>query len=369
MIKEGTFGTREAVTAISLAIVTKVLYTSATVMVQLAGNAAWYMTLFSCAVSLIFFLLLCQLMKRFPENNITEIFELVLGKFIGKALSIVFVAYFLFYNGSTLREFLEMIKAYNLPHTPTSLIMLTFLAVCMIGVIKGLESIIRVSYVVFYFVIFGILFLYLLGTQNYNAGYLFPLGGYGVVNTMKVGVMRSSAYAEIFWLAILAKSVHGYRNFKKIGVLSLIISGVIISLSLLCYVLTFGYNLGQESLSGIFQLSRQIYFNRFLQRVESVFLFTWVISSLVTITLSLYITISLFCKAFNIKEHGPLSIPFAILTYCVAILPSSLSEVIQVNMVIIRQYSGALVYGVPLIVLLVAFIRGKKGERIDAKKA
>jgi len=261
-----------------------------------------------------------------------------------------------------------MIKAYNLPYTPTSLIMITFLSVSILGVHLGLESIARLSYLVFYSIVFGLLLLYLLATSNYNIGHLSPYLGYGIKNTLYYGFLRSSAYEEVFWFAVIINSLQGYKNFKKVGILSLVFSGVIISISLLCYILTFGYNMGQESLSGIFQLSRLIYYNRFFQRVESIFLFTWVISSLISISFSLYISISMYCKIFNIKKHGPLLLPIALLTYVVAILPQNLSEVIQRNMVIIREYSFILVFGVPILVLLISLIMRKKGEKPDAKK-
>lgn len=368
MNKDGHFGTREAVCLMTLSIFTKVLYTSPTVMVQLSGNAAWYMTIISTITAICFFLLLCLLMKRFPESNIVEIFDKVLGKFLGKLVSLIFVAYFIYYTGSILREFLEMIKAYNLPYTPTSLIMITFLGVCLLGVYLGLEAIARLSYLAFFSIFLGLLVLYLLGISNYEIGYLSPYLGYGITNTLYYGLLRSSAYDEIFWLAVIINSLQGYKNFKKIGILSLVFSGAVISISLFCYILTFGYNMGQESLSGIFELSRLIYYNRFFQRVESIFLFTWVISSLISVSFSLYISISMYCKAFKINKHGPLLVPLALLTYLVAFLPQNLSEVIQRNMVIIREYSFILVFGAPILVLLISLIRGKKGEEPDAKK-
>ncbi len=367
MIKEGKFGTAEAIYLMTLVIASKTFYTSIRVMIKTTGTAAWYMTLVSCITTIIFFLMISLVMKRFPGKNLVEIFELVTGRFFGKILTLIFSAYFVYYAGSSLREFLEMIKAYNLPYTPPSLIIIAFMVVVVVLAYVGLEGIARLASVSFYPIFIGLAIIIFLAYPYYNVRAIFPIGGYGIVKTIKSGIFRSSAYSEVIILAFIINSVNGVKTFKKVGIYSIIISGITFSLTALCIIMAFDYPMAGENVSDLFQLARIIYFSRFFQRIESIFLFIWIIASLITVGLAFYIAISTFCKAFKINNHRPLILQFAFLTYMVALLPEGLIDLSKTNIVFLRQYSMTLIYGIPILVLLISVIFGKKGDKQCAK--
>ncbi|MCX7920729.1 MAG: spore germination protein [Clostridia bacterium] len=368
MMKEGNFGIREAVYLTILVLITKIFYTSIRVVVKTTGTASWYSTLISCVTSIVLFLLLYTLMKRFPGKDLVQIFDKVTGKIIGKILSLVFVLYFIYYAGSSLREFVEMIKAYNLPYTPPSLILAAFITVIVSLAYVGLEGISRFAVVSFYPIMVGILAILLLAVPYYNFNAIFPIGGYGISKTLSVGLLRSSAYTEVVILAFIINSIHGVKIFKKTGLISLGIAGIIISATILCSLMAFDYPQGGENVSDLFQLARIIYFNRFFQRIESIFLFIWIMASLVTVGATFYISLSIFCKAFNVEQHRPLILPFSFLTFMVALEPKSLTEVTQRNIAFVRTYSIFILYLIPIFVLLLAFILGKKGAETKHAK-
>ncbi|EGD48500.1 spore germination protein [Ruminiclostridium papyrosolvens DSM 2782] len=362
MTNERKFGTAEAVYLTTLVIASKAFYTSIRVMIKITGTAAWYMTIVSCLTSIIFFLLISLVMKRFPGKNLVEIFELVTGRFFGKILTLVFSAYFVYYAGSSLREFLEMIKAYNLPYTPPSLIIFAFMAVVVVLAYIGLEGMVRFASVIFYPVLIGIALILFLAYPYYNVRAIFPIGGYGIAETLKSGFFRSSAYDEVIILAFIINSIDGVKKFRKVGVLSLFISGIVFTSNCLCNIMAFDYTMSSENVSDLFQLARVIYFSRFFQRIESIFLFIWILASLITVGLAFYIAISSFCKAFKISNHRPLILQFAFLTFMVTLLPEGLIQLAKTNIVVLREYSMILVYGIPVLILFISVIFGKRGD-------
>lgn len=366
MVKQGTFGAYEATCMVLVLMITKIFYTSFSIIVEIEGTAAWYGTLISCLVSLFFFYLLYLLMKRFPGHNITQIFEIVLGKIAGKAVTLIFSAYILYYSAANLREFIEMIKTYNLPYTPPSILIFGFIAVAAILAYYGLEGLARTTGILFIPVILGVILILVLASPLYDIDYIKPYLGYGIKETLIASFLRSSSYEEFFSLAIMINSLHGLKAFKKIGTSCIIITGIIFSVNLLCYLMSFIYSLGIENLSGLFQMSRLIYFSRYVQRLESIFLFSWIIASLLSVSISFYISISVYNSAFEINDHRPVIYPFAFLLFMLTLLPQNISEVIQINFRIIRQYSMFFVYFVPVIVLIIAVITRKRGECTDA---
>lgn len=363
---EGKIGTFEAICLTTLILTNKVFFISIAFIVQKTGTAAWYATLVSCTVVLIPFFLLYLLLRRFPGKDITQVYESVLGKVVGKAVVFIFCIMAIFYSGSNLREFVEMIKVYNLPTTPTSLIMSSFLLVAVIISSYGFECIARICAVCFIPIAAGLILILLLASPEYNFNHLKPVGGYGVDVTLLNSFLRSSAYMEFTVLTIVTSAIGGHRNYKKIGIISILLSGVILSASIICYLMAFGYSTCNENISGMFELSRSIYFNRFFQRVESVFLFIWVFSSVITTTVTFYIGVLIYCKAFSIKNHRPLLLPFAILTFIVAILPRSMQEIAQINVVFLRQYSVFVLTTPSIIALIISLIFKKKGKNANA---
>ncbi len=366
MNSEGKIGMYEAISFLSIITINKIFFTSVGSIINQTGTAAWYTTLISCMTTLIVFFLVYLLLKRFPGEDLTAIFENVTGKFIGKLLILAICAYCVFNSGSTLREFVEMIKVYNLPYTPTSLIISAFLAVSLIIARFGFQALSRICALCFIPSLAGLGFILLLSSNSFNLNLLNPIGGHGLGTTLKYGLSRSSAYFEFILLAYTINTLGGYREFKKAAMSCILISGAVFSISLFCYMTIFGYASGSENISGIFELSRSIYFNRYIQRLESIFLFIWVISSVLTTTASYYISLLLYCKAFRIKDHKPVLLPFAILVYIVAILPESMQEVTQKNIVFLRQYSLYIMYLIPIAVLFLAIILRKKGGKVNA---
>lgn len=368
MIREGRFGTTEAISLTTIFLITKAFYINPGTVIMKTATASWYATLLSYLGSLAIFLLICRLLSRFEGYDLVDIFDIVVGKFFGKALSLIFCGYFLYYSGTNLREFVEMIKAYMLPYTPPSLIIFFFLWVVVVYSYIGLEGIARMAHLSFMLIMLGLLFILVLPYPQYDMDNLFPIGGYGIGNSLYYGVWRISAYTEVIYLAFIVKSVYGTKNIKKIATISLTYSGIIIASIIACSILAFEYPQGQENLSNLMQLSRIVYFNRFFQRIETIFVFIWILASFITVSLTFYLATSIFCKTFNISEHKPLLLPVSFLTFMISLLPENLSQIAENNILFLRQYSIFIVYLIPLLILLISIIRGKKGMTTNEQK-
>lgn len=367
MIKEGHFGFTEALSLTVIAIITKIFYISPRVIINTLGTAAWQGTLISCVTCLIFFVLLYNLMKRFPQLDLYQIFEAVAGKILGKILILVFSIYILYYSSVNIREFITILKTYSMPLTPPSFLIIAFLAVVVAFAYVGLEGIARVSCVYFYIILGGILLIILLAIPSYDLDYLYPIWGNGIFLTIKTGIARVGAYDEVVFLAIIIRSIHGLDNFKKAGFLSIIVSGVVFGIVLAATLAAFQYHVGSESLSGMYHLSRVIYFSRFFQRVESIFMFIWVISSVISISFAFYLALSSYCRVFDISNHRPLLLPFAILTFALTFLSQNVAQLTEIHVKFIRVYSSAIMIGIPMIILAMAVIRRKKGVKKGAQ--
>ncbi|NLP43960.1 MAG: GerAB/ArcD/ProY family transporter [Peptococcaceae bacterium] len=363
MIKEGKIGMLEAYALVTIVIITKIFYTFPLTTIKQTGTAAWYTTLISCVGAIVFFALLYLLLQRFPQKDLYQVFEAVLGKKVSRFIILIFSVYFLYYTGINLSEFVTILKIYSMPFTPKEVLVAGFLTVIAAMAYVGLEGIVRVAYVLFYLIITGLVLILILAIPFYDFNSLKPWLGYGLGVSASEGFLKISAYDSVIILAIIANSLQGLKYFKRIGLSCLLTAGAIFSICLACILAAFQYTAGSGYISGMYHLSRIIYYSRFFQRVEAIFLFVWVFASVIAISAVFYIALSSYCRVFSITNHRPLLWPFLFLTFAFTFLPSNIYEIISVHVRLIRGYSVFLIVPVPILVLLVSIIRGKKGGK------
>lgn len=362
MTKEGKFGLQEAIWIILIASNSKVFFTSPAMVIRTVGTAGWYMTLISAATAALGFTFIYLLLKRFPGKNIMEIYDSVLGKFMGPAFSLILAATLLLTASVNLREAADVLKIYNYINSPLSFIIFFIISAIVIFSFLGMETIARCSKLFAYLLAPGSILILLFASQHFETRRLFPILGYGLDRTILNGIIRSSAYGEVIIAAIFAKSFHKINDIKKAGYISLIISGLFISATILSIILTFAYNFGEGITAPVYLMATLIDVGYFFQRVESIFLVIWNISLMISLAVLFYMVLIIYCHVFKINDKRPVIIPFAIILFYLALIPKSFLDVVQGYVQYMREYSWIVFYLMPAVALIIAVLRKKKGE-------
>lgn len=363
MIKEGKIGVSETIWLTTIAISSKVFFSSPAVLAGIVGTTGWYATLISAAVALLGFVFIYHLLKRFPDKEIDEIFELSLGRVLGMVFTLVLAFAMLFISMTRLSEFSEVMKVYVFPTSPGWYLKSIYMLCVLILSWLGLETIARVNKLFVYIMLVGFLMVLVLAAKNYEINNLFPILGYGLDKTVLNGIIRSSAYGEVIILAIFAKSFQGIKFIKKEGVTSLLLSAFIISLSIFAFSLTFPYTSAQEITSPMYEMATLIDYGRFLQRVEPIFLFIWIMSSLISSAVIFYAFVWLFCKAFRIQDRRPIIIVSALIVFLLSSILKGITTVIYEFVQPLRSYGSLVLFVMPLIALITAAIRNKRSDK------
>ncbi|MGI6492620.1 MAG: GerAB/ArcD/ProY family transporter [Pelotomaculum sp.] len=257
------------------------------------------------------------------------------------------------------RELTEVLEVYVLPLSPTIFI----LVICILAVAYvcalGLESLARFSRLIIAAMLFAFFLILALGWQNYELHRLFPIWGYGIGQTVAQGIARSSVYGEIIILAVFAGSLQGVEHIKKAGYIALSLAAFFISVSLLVTSLTFPYFTEVEVSSPIYELATLVDFGRYLQRVEAVFVFGWVIGSFISVAAVFYTFTSIYCQMFRIQDSKPIILPAGLLLLTLAMLPRDFTGLVFGGVHWLRQYGSIFFFMPPIVALLVAKLRGK----------
>jgi hypothetical protein len=222
----------------------------------------------------------------------------------------------------------------------------------------------RMAKIIAFFSVTGFITVLLLDIENYEPANLFPIFGFGLDKTLINGVLRCSAYGEVIILAIFANSLQGSKHFKRAGVMSLILSAFIISSAILAFTLSFPYFASQEITAPMYEMATLIDYGRFIQRIEPIFLFIWITTSLLSTTAIFYSFIHIFCKIFKINDKKPVIIAGSAILFTASFIHRDITTIVYGGIQATRTFGGIPFFVLPLIVLIIALIRKKGGRNV-----
>lgn len=120
----------------------------------IAKQDSWIVIAAAIILYLPIFWLYIKLAELFPGKSLIEINEKVFGRFLGGAVSILYIVHFLFLSTFNTRILDNFISGSLMPETPAAAILFLFLAVCAYAVRRGLETMTRYSAVFTVIVLF-----------------------------------------------------------------------------------------------------------------------------------------------------------------------------------------------------------------------
>jgi spore germination protein (amino acid permease) len=328
-------------------------------LVEMGLNAAWLLILISIIISLLFWLLIASLLNKFPGKSLMEINQIVLGNFLGLAVNIISLLYIIISTSNLLRIFSGAVIITALPHAPISALAILFVIVMWIAAHLGLEAISRNAYISLPFIIIGITAVLLLLYPYWDVKELFPVLGIGPVRLLFNSFLNISAFGEIILLAYLAPffSFDGTR-LKNIGIFSIATVGFYFLFITVTYLMVIPVPSALENLTPFYQLSRSIYLGRYYQRLESVFIFFWIYTAFLRLSIGLILAAIVTRESLKIPYYRPLLPALCVLFFSLALTPAQLVTAISIEKY--RMWFGWIfTFLVPTGVWAVALIRRK----------
>jgi len=359
---EGKTGVPEAIALATMFIGVDVFSAYPARMADLGLSAGWMVSLVSAMVGgLLGVFILGSLMARFPESSIVEIAEEVLGRWLGPVVSVGYVVFFLVLTALTVRQYSERILTVFLPTTPPTAIIVFFLFVIVIGCYLGLETMGRAAVFTFPLVFAAILLPLFLVFPFWNHHNLFPLVGSGPTRVISQGVIQSSLYGQLLVLAAVHPLIRVKQKKYRLWLIVAALSAVILVSASLFTTMVFPVPVLRENLFVMLQAARLIFFGRFVQRIEPIFISFWIIGVLFKMMAGFYITLTLLTRVLKLQYYRPFLFPMAVITFSLALLPPNFMTVINLAMAIFWDWGWIPGFAIPLLLLVMAGMRGKKG--------
>jgi spore germination protein KB len=364
MIREGRFGTYETVTILLWPMLAKIYLSFSAGLIQENYSAAWLAVLFGSMMALLWFLPLAALLKRFPGEDLVTIAEIVTGPVIGKLLMGIVVIFFFISTTLILRQIAETVIGTALPMIPLSVIIITFVLVMLLPAVWGLESAARVSALITPYLLAGGIGLFLLQYGNMNPNYLAPLWGPGIKKLAINSFFRSSILSELVFLGFLAPFMPK-KNFRQTGLILIGAATVLLTGAMMVTQMVFPPPVAAEHTYPFYEMARSIYFGRFYQRVEFIFIPVWMTMVLFSLGLRFYFTTVGLAKIFRLPYHQPLLGMTALALLAAALLYPNYQTTVYLDNLIRGQWSWVPAFLIPFLIYLTAVFLRKRGKNND----
>jgi len=344
---------------VTMALITELFLTFPALLAYEGRTAAWLVLLVATLVAAIAFLPTAILLERYRDKSIIEIGEELLGPIGNAFFTIIIFLFFLVITSLILRQYAERTITVSLNNLPLSVAMVMLLVGAAVACYLGLDAINRSVWIVGFIIIFLLLLVQLLPFPYWQTDYLFPLGGPGLKEILFEGLKRSSLFSEVLLLAVIYPSLPK-SSARPVGLTGLFLSGLIMAFTIFTTQLVFPVPVFQEMSLPTFETSRLIYFGRFVQRLESVFVPLWVLACLIKVSLGCYLMCFILTRWLKLPYYRPFILPVVVITMAIAFIPANINEAVWVDTQIVRAFGAIPAFGLPALLLPFAFWRRKQ---------
>jgi len=356
-------GSREAFFLLFAVLSAKVFLSTPRYIAEDAQTAAWLLIVLAALWAALGWAIMVAFLRRFPGLSLIEAVEQTLGPYLALPVQLVYTGLFVYVTVVALRQFAETVLSAILPITPISVISVTLLGASAYACYLGLESVTRTARFFVPVVVFLVTSLLLLAIPSgARADQLLPLLGPGPVALLWRSLQRSSLFIEVLLLGVLVPNLKEPEKMPRVGYQAIFASALFWLAVEVVFQMLFPYPAGAKNPFPLLAVARLIAIGRFLQRVESFFIFAWIFAAAIKLSGMLYGAISSYAQLLHLKSYRPLTAPFLVLVLALSFLPSNLIEATQWDRGALRVWGAVPAFAPPLLLLGIAAIRGKGGR-------
>ncbi|MDF2500556.1 MAG: spore germination protein [Anaerosporomusa subterranea] len=330
---------------------------------EAAGSLSWATPLSGGLGAGILLWIQQALLKRFP-GDLFSLSEQLLGTLGAYAVSLFYL--FSMYATACLwtRQFAENTLLTALPSANFTIIVLFYGLSVLLLVYLGIEASSRASYLILPFAIGGLLLVLAGLTPVIKPLYLFPLLGNGLPSVVSPTLFLIGAHTPLALLVILAPAFQNTQTIRATIFFGVGGASVIRALANAVYIASFSAAIGLEKTLPFYEMARLLYINRYIQRLESLFILLWVMIGVLGIATCLYGTLYIIVRLFKLPTPKPVLLPLSLIMINIASLPPDAGIVSSLE----RTLFGSILapgFVITTLVLLIAGLKRSGGKRCD----
>ncbi|WP_446936440.1 GerAB/ArcD/ProY family transporter [Lysinibacillus fusiformis] len=330
---------------------------------------AWIVATIGTILSLLLIKLYITLSNKMINLSLTEVTEKFLGSFIGKIISLAFVLLTLLSSGELLYFIGNFLQTEVMPETPPVVFSILFSFIILFAAYQGIEVFARTLEILFpIFLFVFIIFLFFVSPQIdiKNVQPVFEVSIPPLIYSV-LHFMGLFSFPLIVLLMIFPSAINNLESGKKGFYIGIIVGGFIITAFIALSILVLGVTNTTLRTFPSYTLAQRVSVGNFLQRVEIIMAFIWMVTIFVRSFMYFYASLIGLSHILKLKEHRPLILPLGMISI-------ALSQIVHANIIHSDQYNqqtwplAIAVFAIllPLLLLFVAKFRRLKNKDVDS---
>ncbi|KXS40371.1 MULTISPECIES: GerAB/ArcD/ProY family transporter [unclassified Candidatus Frackibacter] len=327
---------------------------------KVSRQDSWLSIIIGGFLWMIAIFIMYKLAKRFPNDTIIQYNDKILGSYLGKILSLIFIIYGVLTTAIITRLFITVLTTFVLPKTPIWITTAILLLTSYNLVSHGLKTLARLYEFLFFILSPAFLLILPIFTRAELLNFQ-PFLGTGFMNIIEGSYITMFSYIGPEIILLIFPFIKEKNKALKSSTLGL---GVVTLTYLFIVTASIGFY-GVETLQFIswptINLLKAVRIP-FFGRLEFVFMFIWIAIAFTTI--SSYFFMSSYGLTQLLHWEDQRYAAFILLPFIaeVAIIPKNILQVFDYTS-LIATIGVLLFFTTPLLLLIIAKLRGIKGER------
>lgn len=319
--------------------------------------------IFITIIAVVFSYLIFRLMKNFAGSDIVDIAEFIGGKTVKNIVGTIFIAHFITCSSMLLRNFCESLQLVYFQMTDIIFIILLFvIAMCICNKLS-FNATFKTNLIILPAALISIILIFLTNFKSFDPQKMFPILGDGIYNTFFVGLLNLVSFEGILALYFLPPYLKEPQKFKKICIISMVITGIYILLCVSIILFIFPAFTNINEVMPLYSAARYISFGTFMQRLESFFMLIWIITFLSFICIACKFSVGIFQKITKVKDSKPLINIFGLLILGISLLPKNLANSTFFESKIYVYLTVALAFILGIGILIIANLKRKSQKK------
>lgn len=366
MLEDGRISNRQAVyLLISTILPTSAIGFSPSLIYREAAQDSWISVILLTIFGMVASWIIVSLGMRFPDRTIVQYAELVAGRFLGKVIGFLYATFFPFINIFIISFFGGLLVTYIMPETPYLVFLVGIIFAAAYAVRCGLEVFSRANEIILpVFLAFGFLLMVMLFPQMRINNFT-PVLEKGMLPVIKGSYINLIYYGETIVISMFIPYLNNPRQAGRIIFKSFAVIGIFHLFTVISMTAVLGTMMSRIPVPALIG-ARLISIAELIERVEPLFLLLWVIGVFVKITVFYFCGALATAQLLNLKEYKALVVPTGVLQIVFSVIISgNIFEIIE-RMFKVTPYFLFIEAGLPLLLLIVAWLRGKGGAAGEA---
>lgn len=276
---------------------------------DLTAHDTWMVVIAGFVICLPFVLIYAGLAKRFPGKSLIDINDIVFGKVVGKAVSVIYVTYFFLLLTFNINDAAVFYTGSVMPDTPGMTFLIVFTLVCAFAVHKGIAAIAKVSLLttILAIAVVALTTLLLIGNMDFSnllPPFEKPLMRYVQATQITVEL----PFLEIVSLLMVVPLIRDSRKLTRSWVAGASLAALLMLAVVLRNTLVLGgasHVLGDNS----FEATRMINIGEFLTRIELLIAINYTAFFFIKISVLYYATLKGISQLLGLERYHALILP------------------------------------------------------------